>query len=245
MSKDPAYLFYDGDAAKDVSHMNRLERGAYFDILQAQRKFGRLSLEIIKKVLGQDFEKTWEAVKIVLTYVEDKCVFYVSWLEESCLKRQQYCESRRTNRLQSKIKPIKHMSNTCNTYVEHMEDENDNVIKDVIKDKNTIPPTIEMVTKYCLERGKGIDPQSFIDHYEARGWQFKTGQKMKDWQAAVRTWEKNNFQRGNNVSAGRAGDGRKNIGKPGYDADGNALGAVAKPGEFDEGVITLEGVRDH
>lgn len=61
--------------------------------------------------------------------------------------------------------------------------------------KNTIPPTLEMVTIYCKERNMGIDPQSFLDHYEARGWQFKTGQKMKDWQAAVRTWEKNGFNK--------------------------------------------------
>lgn len=54
-------------------------------------------------------------------------------------------------------------------------------------------------------------------------------------------------QGGQNVSAGRQGTAgnRKNIGKPGYDESGNALGAVAKPGEFDEGIITLEGVPDH
>jgi hypothetical protein len=128
MSKDPAYLFYDGDAAKDVSHMNRLERGAYFDILQTQRKFGRMSLEIIKKVLGQDFDKTWEAIKIILTYVEDKQHYFVLWLEESCIKRQKYCESRSVNRTKSKINTKKHMSNISLTYVEHMENENENEI---------------------------------------------------------------------------------------------------------------------
>lgn len=38
--------------------------------------------------------------------------------------------------------------------------------------------------------------------------------------------------------------GQRNT-RPGYDATGNALGAVAKPGEYDEGIITLEGVPDH
>ena len=50
-----------------------------------------------------------------------------------------------------------------------------------------------MVSEYCNERKNGIDPQYFIDHYEARGWipkGYKT--KMKDWQATIRTWEKNN-----------------------------------------------------
>ena len=51
------------------------------------------------------------------------------------------------------------------------------------------PPTLEEVTAYCLERRNGVDPQRFIDHYTANGW--KVGKNtMKDWKAAVRTWEK-------------------------------------------------------
>lgn len=51
------------------------------------------------------------------------------------------------------------------------------------------PPTLEEVTAYCLERKNGVDPQRFIDHYTANGW--KVGKNtMKDWKAAVRTWEK-------------------------------------------------------
>jgi hypothetical protein len=64
-----------------------------------------------------------------------------------------------------------------------------------VKEKNIIPPPLELVQTYCKQRGTGIDAQSFIDHYEARGWEFKRGQKMKDWQAAVRTWEKNGFNK--------------------------------------------------
>jgi hypothetical protein len=52
-----------------------------------------------------------------------------------------------------------------------------------------IPPSIEEVSTYCQERNNGIDPQHFIDYYSARGWILGKG-KMKDWKAAVRTWEK-------------------------------------------------------
>ena len=52
------------------------------------------------------------------------------------------------------------------------------------------PPTVEEVAAYCLERGNHIDPQRFVDHYTSNGW--KVGKNpMKDWKAAVRTWEKN------------------------------------------------------
>ena len=50
------------------------------------------------------------------------------------------------------------------------------------------PPTIEQVTEYCRERGKGVDPVRWFNYYTANGW--KVGKNpMKDWKAAVRTWE--------------------------------------------------------
>jgi len=51
-------------------------------------------------------------------------------------------------------------------------------------------PTIEQVKDYCLERKNNIDPEHFIDYYLARGWVLKNGSKIKDWKAAIRTWEK-------------------------------------------------------
>ena len=53
----------------------------------------------------------------------------------------------------------------------------------------SIPPTVEQVEEYCRERGNNVDAQKFVDHYTANGW--KVGKNpMKDWKAAVRTWEK-------------------------------------------------------
>lgn len=50
------------------------------------------------------------------------------------------------------------------------------------------PPTLQEVTDYCQERGNKIDPQRFVDFYEAKGWRVGNT-PMKDWKAAVRTWE--------------------------------------------------------
>ena len=59
-------------------------------------------------------------------------------------------------------------------------------------DRVFCPPTPEEVRTYCLGRGKGIDPEVWMAHYQANGW--KVGRNpMKDWRAAVRTWEKNGF----------------------------------------------------
>ena len=52
-----------------------------------------------------------------------------------------------------------------------------------------VPPTVEDVKAYCIERGNGIDAESFVDFYESKGWMVGKNH-MKDWKAAVRTWEK-------------------------------------------------------
>ena len=55
--------------------------------------------------------------------------------------------------------------------------------------RKQIPPTVEMVRAYCLERGNNVDAEKFCDFYECKNW-YVGKNKMKDWQAAVRTWEK-------------------------------------------------------
>lgn len=71
-----------------------------------------------------------------------------------------------------------------------------------------VPPSVEEVRAYCVERGNSIDAQRFHDYYEMRGW--RAGKDtMRSWKAAVRTWEQNDR-------------GKPNIRTPGnyYDEDG-------------------------
>jgi hypothetical protein len=58
------------------------------------------------------------------------------------------------------------------------------------KRKRFVPPTLEDVQAYCDERQNGVDAERFIDYYTANGWLVGKN-KMKDWKAAVRTWERN------------------------------------------------------
>jgi hypothetical protein len=54
-------------------------------------------------------------------------------------------------------------------------------------------PTMDEVSGYCQERGNGLDPAKWLAHYEANGW--KVGKNpMRDWRAAVRTWEPSGFR---------------------------------------------------
>lgn len=67
-------------------------------------------------------------------------------------------------------------------------------LKDKDKSKDKVKesfkkPNIDEIRAYCKERNNKVDPECFIDFYEAKGWVIGKN-KMKDWKASVRTWEK-------------------------------------------------------
>ena len=76
---------------------------------------------------------------------------------------------------------------------ERQATDNKQECKEVKKEEKRVsrftPPTLEQVSNYCFERGNLINPQDFIDHYQANGW-MRGKTKIKDWKACVRTWEK-------------------------------------------------------
>ena len=61
------------------------------------------------------------------------------------------------------------------------------------------PPTRDEVQAYCFERGNNVDPDRFIDYYTSVGWQVGK-HTMKDWKAAVRTWEKSDKKQAKSFS---------------------------------------------
>lgn len=66
------------------------------------------------------------------------------------------------------------------------------VSKDIEPPKRFTAPTLEEVKEYCAERKNNVDAERFINYYTANGW--KVGKNpMKDWRAAVRSWERNGF----------------------------------------------------
>lgn len=61
--------------------------------------------------------------------------------------------------------------------------------------KAFVPPTVDDVREYCSERGNNVNPEVFVDFYESKGWMIGKS-KMKDWKAAVRTWERSEGRKG-------------------------------------------------
>lgn len=87
--------------------------------------------------------------------------------------------------------------NESNTIKEKERKENknkENESKNERKASRFTPPTFDEVIAYCSERNNNVDAQRFIDYYTANGW--KAGRNsMKDWKAAVRTWERSDGEK--------------------------------------------------
>ena len=62
-------------------------------------------------------------------------------------------------------------------------------VKEKGAQKRFSAPSVEEVRAYCQERKSDVDPEAFVDFYSSKGWKIGN-QPMKDWKAAVRTWEK-------------------------------------------------------
>ncbi len=109
MAKDPATLWYWNDWHSGTITMSRHLKGCYMDLLHAQFNSGRLSIEEIKTVLGNDFA-SWGALSKKFLKDENN-LFYNERAEQEQMKRKKFSKSRRENLM-----------------APHMENENENRI---------------------------------------------------------------------------------------------------------------------
>lgn len=71
--------------------------------------------------------------------------------------------------------------------------------KEKEKEKYTrefIIPNLEEIKEYCKERNNSINPERFYNYYAARDWKYgKYNTPLRDWKAAMRTWEINESEK--------------------------------------------------
>lgn len=98
-------------------------------------------------------------------------------------KRRKTDGDNNCEQLQTIVNNCGHLSND-----EDVDEDKDEEIKEKHSKKKFLPPSVEDVRSYCDERGNSVNPESFVAYYSSNGW--KVGRNpMKDWKAAVRTWE--------------------------------------------------------
>ncbi len=111
--EDFCFTYYDGDAARDKAHMTRLERGAYDDLISAQRKRGHLSIDDIKRVLSKDFESCWPAMEWILLK-DDADKYFIEWVDKSIekMRKQSNIQKEKINKYWAEKKPKPNKNDT-------------------------------------------------------------------------------------------------------------------------------------
>ena len=156
--------------------------------------------------LAGDLDEEPDNVRVTLAYLlscglaetDDKVNFFLPYAVENTgsegasAQRVREFRQRKTLQCNNGVTQVKQICNGEKEIEKEIEIE---IESEKSKSKSNVraprftPPTVEDVKAYCLERCNHVDAQRFVDHYTANGW--KVGKNsMKDWKAAVRTWEK-------------------------------------------------------
>lgn len=185
MAKDPAFLFYPSDFITGTMFFTDEQIGIYIKLLCAQHQHGGL----INKVTFNQIVKSHDIIKS--KFIESEDGFYNQRLMDEMIKRNNKSNNLSANALKRWNKQKKCKSNAIASHLNMpIENENEIINNKGIKQKN---PTLDEVKKYCAERNKGVDAERWFNYYESNGW--KVGKNaMKNWKAAIHTWEKNNIQ---------------------------------------------------
>ena len=120
--------------------------------------------------------------KLKMIQLDNELITIINWQKRQQIVLTAY---ERVKKYRQKKRMITNDNNNDNHRVE-VEVEVD---KNRIDKKWGVFPSLEELKNYCNERNNSIDPEQFINFYESKGW-FIGKNKMKDWKAAVRTWEK-------------------------------------------------------
>ena len=90
--------------------------------------------------------------------------------------------------------PCNLLQQNCNGDIEIEKDSS--AKSTTTKRKRFEKPTLSQIEQYCIERNNTVNAEQFFDYYESNGW--KVGKNsMKDWKAAVRTWERSEYRKPN------------------------------------------------
>lgn len=190
----------------DSAHGERLAWICLLCFAKAQGRAGRVRMR--DKTFAQRYRLSVESVEAMMARavtagavtVEGDTVTVVNWkLYQDPRVRSRGEENRRENEAEPPER--RHFTKTSekDATIHHPPP-----TKPPPTTKVFVRPTIDEVRAYCLERGKGVDPQRWLDHYESNGW--KVGKvAMKDWKAAVRKWENNDYGQ----PAARVGAGQR------------------------------------
>lgn len=161
MAKDPAVLLYTSDFLTGTILMNYEQKGKYITLLCIQHQHGIIDKISFDIIVGNDN-------MLKSKFLQNTNGFYNQRMLEETNKRKSYCESRSLNKLGKK-----HNKKICESYDNHMENENEDVNRDVIVNK--VLNTKNIVSKKTTV----FLPQQEAYNYFSEKYKINTGEDFK------------------------------------------------------------------
>lgn len=173
-------------------------------LLRANWKDGRFEGKVIPRgsfvsslpKLADETSMTIREVRTAISHLkltgEVTCKTYPKY---TVFTVKNYCEYQSSDiQNDSQTTDNRHSNDILTTTIEEKKEGKNNKKEDTnVSKKKFEPPTVDDVRAYCQERNNSVDPQTFVDFYSSKGWMVGKNH-MKDWKAAVRTWEKSSRQ---------------------------------------------------
>ena len=85
-------------------------------------------------------------------------------------------------------------TNISNTNILNTKELDISPISPTEKPNRFVPPTLDDIKAYCLERNSCVDPNVFYDYFTTGGWKDSEGKPVKNWKQKLITWEKHSTQ---------------------------------------------------
>lgn len=157
--------------------------------------------------LALDLDEDEENVKITIQYllktglleIRSDEEYYLpdtkdsTGCETAAASRMRRCRAKKEKIERNNVTPM--LQSGYGEIEKELEIEKDSSAKSTTtKRKRFEKPTLSEIKQYCIERNNNVNAEQFYDYYESNGW--KVGKNsMKDWKAAVRTWERSEYRK--------------------------------------------------
>ena len=174
----------------------------YYDYLE---QFECLTDEQLRKLIYAmiEFDKNEKEIEL------DKItkMAFIPIKKRLKLDKKKWIETCQTNSKNAKIRWDKENATVCDGMpkdAKYADIERDiDIEKEIDKEREsnniypTNTPTLSELRSFCQENDmEEFDCEYFYDHYEANGWTNGNGSKVKDWQAKVKKWYKDDLKSG-------------------------------------------------
>lgn len=204
--------------SKRIKKLRRLAGGDTYTIIYLKMQLLALKSEGVLKYTGLessfaeelalDIDEDEDNVAVTLQFLRscglietsDEIDYFLPYVLENTGSEGSSAQRMRESRARLAVGECHNVTTMCaqrdgeKEIEKELEIETDTRVRENSKSKSNnkpfVPPSVDEVRAYCGERGNAVDADEFVDFYTSKGW--LVGKvKMKDWKAAVRTWERN------------------------------------------------------